>query len=118
MTEERIFDRDGTRFIVKLWSDDDKVLLSYFANHVLLSGTHIEDIYKWLTEHDIFYTVNYRYISGKILFYNLVEYIRYRLSKRKYYLSRIALRKAAMNDELMSDILSVLEDEKFIVREI
>lgn len=118
MTEERIFDRNGTRFIIKIWNDADKALLSYFEDCVLISGMTIEDMYKWLTDHDFFYTVKYRYVIDKQILFNVIEYIKYRLSRRRYYLSGIALRKAAMNDEIMSDIIAALDDNTLIVREI
>lgn len=117
MTEERIFDRDGTRFIIKIWNDDDKVLLSYFENHVLKPQMGIEDIYRWLTYHDIFYTVKYSCIKNRQMLSNIVRYIKYRLHRRGYFLSGTALRKAAMNDEIMTDIVAALDDNMLVVRE-
>ena len=118
MTEEKVFDRSGTRFIIKIWNDADKALLSYFENHVLKPQTGIEDIYRWLTYHNIFYTVNYSYIRNKWMLSNIIGYIKYRLHRRGYYLSDTALRKAAMNDEIMSDIMVALDDSTLMVREI
>lgn len=94
-----------------IFNENDEYKLTYFERLGSDPATTSEDMMKWLTHQDIYFSLRFQYDIRHSPISNFLNFLTFKELAKRYPVSDVARMKYESQDEVVADILAILEEQ-------